>query len=223
MRIVLLAVPSLVACGLVACSSSTSPDTGQTSDAGHADAPLLFPDTGAHDARHDAARDAADDTARDGSTDATEKADVPIPYPAPHPAMPQEIDLGGPYMKAPKFVVITFAGDALAASIDDFADKVAASATYWSGTTAEYGVGPIASVLHISLNETPAASLQDSDVQSWLTSKLAGPDAGTIEGGAPWPQPDGETVYMVYYPASVTITMAGAATRSTAITATMRS
>jgi hypothetical protein len=155
------------------------------------------PDAGRHDAREAGGHDSAGDAA--GA------------YPAPHPLMPQEENLGGPVMKSPKFVIITFAGDALAAMIDDFADKVAASKTYWSGTTAEYGVGPVASVLHISLNETPNPSLTDGDVQTWLTDKLSGPDAGTLEGGAPWPQPDGETLYMVYYPAGVTI-MQGAGT-----------
>ena len=143
--------------------------------------------------------------------------DAPIPdaseaaagYPAPHPAMPQVVDLGGPVMTSPKFVVITFAGDTLAPQIDAFVDAVAASKTYWSGTTAEYKVGPIAEVLHVSLDESPSGTLADSVVQTWITGKLSGPDAGTLEGGAPWPQPDGETVYMIYYPASVSVTLEG--------------
>ena len=145
-----------------------------------------------HDAGHEAAADAAH-----------EASGVPG-YPASHPSMPQEQKGPGPIMKSPKFVIITFAGDALAPSIDDFVDKVAASATYWSGTTAEYGVGPVSSVLDITVTDTPAANLADSDVQAWLTGKLSGPDAGTLDGGAPWPQPDGETLYMIYYPDGVT-------------------
>jgi hypothetical protein len=205
MRTLALALAALV----VGCSSSSG--TEPKADASKADAPHLVLDAGAHDAKTEAAPEPKHDAGHDASKDAAQEADVAIPYPAPHPAMPQEINLGGPVMTSPKFVIVTFAGDTLATSIDDFADKVAASATYWSGTTAEYGVGPIASVLHVSLNETPAQSLLDSDVQAWLTAKLSGPDAGTLEGGAPWPQPDGETVYMIYYPATVTVTTTGGA------------
>src|SRR5579862_4263563 len=106
-------------------------------DAGKPDGTKPMPDTGARESApmETAGRDTA---AKDSATDA------PPAYPAPHPAMPQEQNLGGPVMKAPKFVVITFAGDALAGKIDDFSDKVAKSKTYWSGTTKEYGVGPVA-------------------------------------------------------------------------------
>jgi hypothetical protein len=130
-------------------------------------------------------------------------------YPAPHPPMPQVTNMGGPVMKAPKFVVITFAGDSLAAQIDDLASKVASSKTYWSGTTAEYGVGPVASVQDISVAETPTGTLTDAQVQAWLAAKLTGPEAGTLEGGAPWPQPDADTIYMIYYPSTVSISQGG--------------
>jgi hypothetical protein len=194
---------------VVGCSSSSGSSLGPKADGGAFDAPPLMFDASAHDAKADVARDAMGDATHDAAADVVAKTDAPAPYPAPHPPMPQEVNSGGPVMTAPKFVVITFAGDTLAASIDDFADKVAASTTYWSGTTAEYGVGPVASVLHVSLNETPATSLADVDVQNWLTQKLSAVDAGVLEGGAPLPQPDGETVYMIYYPASVAVTQGG--------------
>jgi hypothetical protein len=205
MRITAFAIAASL---IVGCSSSSGSSVGPKSDAGAADVPTLHLDARVADAKGDG-RGAGRDGGADAPGDTRVPDDVSVAFPAPHPAMPQEINLGGPVMTAPKFVVITFAGDTLASSIDDFADKVAASATYWSGTTAEYGVGPIGSVLHVSLNETPLASMTDADVQAWLLTKLSGPDAGTLEGGAPWPQPDGETVYMIYYPASVTITEGG--------------
>jgi len=202
MKLLRLALATLLA----GCGSSSPSTTTAKSDAHAADA-IVLPklDARPHDAR---AKDAGGDS---GHARLDAGVDAPIPYPAPHPAMPQVVSSGGPVMTAPKFVVITFAGDTLIPSVDDFVDKVAASATYWSGTTAEYGVGKIASVLHVTLNETPAANLADTDVQAWLTTKLSGPDAGTLDGGAPWPQPDGETVYMIYYPASVNITLGASA------------
>jgi hypothetical protein len=183
-------VTPLVTVVFVGCGSS-SPGATPKGDSGSPDRSVVH-DAGGHDA----------------------PADVPTTagYPAAHPAMPQVISLGGPVMTSPKFVIITFAGDALAPQIDAFADAVAASKTYWSGTTAEYGVGPVASVVHISLAETPAATLTDSEVQAFLAGELSGPDAGTLEGGAPWPQPDGETVYMIYYPDGVSVTAASGTT-----------
>jgi len=185
---------------LCACSSSSGSSTPPPIhiDAGMKDTGVKAHDAGAsHDATHDATHDAPRDAAGD------------VGYPAPHAAMPQVVNSGGPVMTSPKFVIITFAGDALAPNIDDFADKVAASSTYWHGTTAEYGVGPVASVLHISVNEAPPPTLADSDVQTWITGKLSGPEAGVLDGGAPWPQPDTNTLYMVYYPDNVSITMGG--------------
>jgi hypothetical protein len=178
---------------LLGCGSTLGE---QQNDAGAPDVRQPVPEAGGRDASSDSHDAASDSPAVAG-------------YPAAHPPMPQVKNLGGPVMKTPKFVIITFVGDTLAPSIDDFADKVAASKTYWSGTTAEYGVGPVASVLHLSVNETPDMSLADADVQTWLMGKLSGPDAGTLEGGAPWPQPDGETVYMIDYPSGVTISQGG--------------
>ncbi len=187
---------------LLGCSASSGSGAAPKVDAG-APLKISLPDAGrgGHDASASGKRDVEVSDASDSSASTT--------YPAPHPAMPQEQNAGGPVMTSPKFVIITFAGDTLAPDINDFAAKVAASSDYWSGTTAEYGVGPVASVLDISVDETPATSLQDSDVQAWLTSKLDGPDAGTLEGGAPWPQPDGNTLYMIYYPSTVAVSMGG--------------
>ena len=181
-----LVVACLLAEVIVGCGSS-SPDVTPKSDAAAPDHSV--PDSAAPDASPDVRKTAG--------------------YPAPHPAMPQVVTLGGPVMKSPKFVIVTFAGDSLAPQIDAFADAVAASKTYWSGTTAEYGVGPVAKVTHITLNETPSSSLADSDVQAWLAQELTGPDAGVLDGGAPWPAPDGDTIYMVYYPDGVSIGLGG--------------
>jgi len=178
-----------VACGSSSGGASTAGDSGVA-------------DTGTPDVVQPGA-----DSGRESGSDAM--AESGTGYPAAHPPMPQVTNLGGPVMTAPKFVIITFAGDSLAAQIDDLASKVASSKTYWSGTTSEYGVGPVASVLDISVAETPAANLADTDVQAWLAAKLTGPEAGTLEGGAPWPQPDANTIYMIYYPSGVSISQGG--------------
>jgi hypothetical protein len=126
----------------------------------------------------------------------------PPGYPAPHQAMPQGVTKMGPVMNAPKLITITFQNDTLQASIEKFGNQVALAKDYWTATTSEYGVGPLTAPNPVHLNETPASTLDDTDVQAWLASKIAG------DGGA-FPQPDGNTIYAIYYPSTTKVTMGG--------------
>jgi hypothetical protein len=114
--------------------------------------------------------------------------------------MPQAITGNGPVMTAPKVVEITFMGDTLQASIDTFVSQIVA-AKYWDGATAEYGVGALSALPAQHLAETAAASLTDAEVQQWLTTK--------INGGAGFPQPDGNTIYTIFYPSTTVVTLDG--------------
>jgi hypothetical protein len=192
--ILLAALPVVLA--FYGCGSSS--DNSGPSDSGAPDA-VDAPSTG--------------DDASEGGSD----AGADTGYPAPHSPMPQAETLNGPVMTAPKIVAITFAGDPLIPSITDFVSKTGTATSYWSGATSEYGVGPIASTTTLTYNETPAANLQDSDVQAWLTGKLnpaadAGADAqaGADGGSNPsLPPPDVNTQYVIFYPSGVTVTDQG--------------
>jgi hypothetical protein len=146
---------------------------------------------------------AGDDAADAGGGGDDAGADAAVPYPAPHPAMPQAITLGGPVMKAPKIVAISFQGDPLVAQLDTFVTQLVAATSYWSGTTAEYGVGPLTATQPVHLAETAASPLTDAQVQQCLTAK--------INGGAGFPQPDANTHYVIFYPAGVNVTSRGGA------------
>ncbi len=124
-----------------------------------------------------------------------------VGYPAPHPPMPQVVSEKGPVMTAPKLVSISFMGDTLQGDIDAFTTQIVAAKDYWSGATSEYGVGPLSALPPQHLTETPATALADADVQQWLTGK--------INGGGGFPQPDGNTLYVIYYPATTTVTLDG--------------
>ena len=89
----------LVACGSSSGAASPGPQDSGTADTamGPADAAEGGGDGGA----------GAPDAHRDSGGDA-EAGPV---YPAAHPPLPQVVNSGGPVMKSPKFVVITFAGD----------------------------------------------------------------------------------------------------------------
>ena len=130
-----------------------------------------------------------DDASDDGGTG----------YAAPHPPMPQAKTLKGPVMTAPNIVTITFQGDPLQGDIDTFVSQMVAAKTYWSGVTAEYGVGPLSATAPVHLTEAaPTSPITDAQVQGFLTAKIA--------GGGGFPQPDGNTMYAVFYPQGSDVT-----------------
>ena len=130
-------------------------------------------------------------------------ADGAVPgYPAAHTPMPQAVTLKGPVMTAPKLETITFLDDTLQAQIEKFGNDLAGAKDYWAGATSQYGVGPLTAPEPVHLDEMPAATLTDTDVQTWLTSKIAG-------GATMFPQPDANTIYTIYYPATTVVTMGG--------------
>jgi hypothetical protein len=124
------------------------------------------------------------------------------PYPAAHPAPPQVVTSGGPVLASPEIFSVFFSNDdsAFVGTLDDFGQKLGATA-YWA-TLGEYGVGP-ATGSSVQLTESATGNIDDSTIQTWLAGKLNGNDPA-------WIAPDANTVYVLYYPAGVTITNGGA-------------
>ncbi|HEV3190074.1 MAG TPA: hypothetical protein VGY54_06230 [Polyangiaceae bacterium] len=127
----------------------------------------------------------------------SDAADSHGPYPAPHPPMPQVQSQNGPVMTAPGLVPISFQGDLLAGPIDTFIAQMVANSSYWSGATAEYGVGPLTSQPTQHVAEAAPLAITDAQVQAWLTSKIL--------SGA-FPRPDSNTIYVIFYPKESVIT-----------------
>jgi len=132
--------------------------------------------------------------ASDGGSTANDAASA---FPAAHTALPLVVNEGGPVMTVPKFVAITFPGDTLATSIADFSSKIGAG-SYWSSVVSEYGVGPGTSTA-VQMTTSPAATLTDDDIQAFLKAQI----------GTTLPEPDVNTLYALYYPQGVTVTMQG--------------
>ncbi len=142
------------------------------------------------------------------STAASSTSGGPWTMEASFPPPPQVQSYGGNVLSAPNIYGILFSSDdaSTAASLADFTSKIG-STTYWTGAVSEYGVGPATAQI-ITVTDTPQASMQDSDVQSWLVSKF-----GTDPSFPTAPGPN--DVYIIYYPAGVTITLQGMASCST--------
>ncbi len=125
-------------------------------------------------------------------------------YPAPHGAVPQVVNYGGPVLKAPKLYPVFFANDdaTTVAKLTDFTQKIGAT-KYWAATTNEYGgVGPATAFAPITISETLGSVVDDSFIQSWLKGKLENADPA-------FPVADENTLFILYYPAGVTITDGG--------------
>jgi hypothetical protein len=152
-----------------------------------------------------AGSDAGEETSTTAPTkDAAVADSAPELYPAEAPPTPpQVVSQGGPVLASPKIVPVFFAGDdpTTVASLTDFANKIGQT-QYWAAITTEYGVGPATAVAPIQLTaaDTPPATLYDSQIQSWITAKLNANDPA-------WPAPDANTVYVLFYPAGVTISL----------------
>jgi hypothetical protein len=124
-------------------------------------------------------------------------------YPAPFPTPPQVESPGGPVLAAPKIVPVFFMNDdpTVTSKITDFLTKVGTT-NYWKTAGAEYGVGPASATLPIALAEAAPTTIDDSAIQLWLQYKLNTNDAA-------WPVPDKNTVYVISYPSTTTITQQG--------------
>jgi hypothetical protein len=119
-------------------------------------------------------------------------------YPAPHPPLPDLVNAAkGPVLTTPKVAFVFYPGDAREAELETFAGKVAAS-TYWSSTTAEYGVGALTYAGKFELTgETAPATISQADIHAKLASDLASGKLGV---------PDPQTIYTLVFPAGTTVT-----------------
>ena len=123
-------------------------------------------------------------------------------YPAPHPAAPQVVSSGGHVLADPVLVPVFFQGESTTNTsyLTTFFATLGGNNSYWAATTSEYGIGHATGTPAVMVNETPTGTIDDSAIQSWLAGKLNGDDPL-------FPKPDANTLYVIYYPAGVTITL----------------
>lgn len=126
---------------------------------------------------------------------------------ARHLAFPQEVWQGGAVLTAPKVVSVTFPGDSMASALDEFGQSVASS-KWWDSVRAGYcagkagpcvGDGPAG--VSAQLTTAPAAAYTDAQLQAWLEGEIT-----THALPAPDSAPVTQTIYVLYFPQSTTIT-----------------
>jgi hypothetical protein len=159
---------------------------------------------GATEAGVDAAPEAAPDSANpiEAATDASDaRADRDAAPDAFVPALPiVNNTFGGAVLAHPRLVPVVYSTDTMAPAIEDFVAKLAASA-YFTAATSEYGVGSATATPAVVITDPPPTVIQGTDIATWVAANAA----GSVDGGAAWPAPDGNTVYIVFYPDGTTI------------------
>ncbi len=121
---------------------------------------------------------------------------------ATFPSAPQVQYFGGPVLSSPVIYGVFFSSDdpTITGPLQDFTTNIGGT-DYWKAATSEYGVGPAIGKI-ITVTDTPAKNLTDAQIQTWLTGKF-----GTDPGFPATPGPN--DVYIIYYPAGITVTLQG--------------
>ena len=137
--------------------------------------------------------------------DAATSVDAPIPTDAPLANTPQTqpivMSSGGTVMAAPHIVPVFFANDAtMQATVETFLGQLAGS-SYWTAISSEYGVGALTIAPTVIATETPPTT--DTALQTLIKAHAGG------TGG--WPANTPNTLYAVFLPDGVTLTMQGSA------------
>jgi len=143
--------------------------------------------------------DASAEASSDGGSDANSGT-----YPAFTPYMPQVVSNGSSIIASPQIVTITWPGDSNASTYESFGDAIGGS-SYWTATTSEYGVGPATSGAsnHIRMTETPAASMSDADLQTFVINHA------TTASTSNWPAPSSSIIYVLYLPSTMALSVSG--------------
>ncbi len=203
----------VLAASLVASSTFALIACGARSDPLGDDTPFALPDSSLLDHKADARKPPPDSTpldapyvtkgikcVRDGGAPPVFMGDLDASFDANHPRAPQVVTLGGPTLSMPVFISITFPGDDMRDQVEDFVDSVGCT-DYWRAVASDYGVGQGVGGPHTRLPESAPTSIDDAQIQQWLASK--------IKSEPNFPQPDANTLYVIFYPAGTTITLQG--------------
>jgi hypothetical protein len=131
-------------------------------------------------------------------------------YPAFTPEMPVLQNANGATLTAPRIVTVTWPSDTNQASLQDFDDRIGASA-YWKTALTEYGIGPASSgpSNHVVVQTPPPATWAASDIDAWAQQQAGSPSTSG------WPAPDAQTVYMVFVPSTINVTDVDPSTNKT--------
>jgi hypothetical protein len=132
---------------------------------------------------------AAGDTGSDAGTSPAPPTDAG-PAAGPPTALPRVPNHGGAVIAHVKLVTITFAGFPFRAGVEAFGDWIVGS-KWLSEAGAEYGIGAGTHLAKLVVDYTPPPVVAIADIERYI-------GAGITMGV--FPQPDPDTLYVIYYP-----------------------
>ena len=115
--------------------------------------------------------------------------------------LPTVVSSGGPVLDTPRVQPIYFPDFAFQTDVDTFLAKMAAS-SYWPTVVKEYGVGDLTIRPSVVSTVSSGAALTDTDIPGLLTQVFA-------TDGAAVGTPSRDTIYLLLFPSSTTITAQG--------------
>jgi hypothetical protein len=138
-----------------------------------------------------------DSGTNDAGTDAGFDAGFPAAAHLPLPQLTNRND--GGVLTSPKIYLVFFPGDPNEAAVESFTQKmVQFPGAYWTTTTAEYGVGPLAYGGKIELTgQTAPAMTSQAEIQVFMGQQISAGTFGT---------PDPQAIYTIFYPPQTVIT-----------------
>jgi hypothetical protein len=107
---------------------------------------------------------------------------------------------GGPTIANPAFVAITFDGDDMRDSIEDFVGSVGCT-DYWRTIVSDYGINDGYMIQTAHLKDTPPALIDDTAIGTYIRAKIANNELP--------PYVPNQTLYVIYYPDATDITLQG--------------
>ena len=107
---------------------------------------------------------------------------------------------GGPTIANPAFVAITFDGDDMRDSIEDFLGSVGCT-DYWRAIVRDYGINDAWMIGTAHLKDKPPALIDDSQIGAFIRSKITSKELP--------PYVPNQTLYVIYYPDATDITLQG--------------
>lgn len=125
---------------------------------------------------------------------------MPTPYTPAYPPAPPQVQAGtGGVLSAPRVIPVFFTGDRFQAQLTSFIAAYVTTSISWQALK-EYGVGTGSAAPAVVLTQSPAAAITDDEVQSFITARI---QDGSLKV-------DAQSLVMMYYPATTTITNKGA-------------
>jgi hypothetical protein len=121
-------------------------------------------------------------------------------FDAAHPPSPQVLSAGGPVLALPVFVPVTFDGGEHRGEEEDFLGSVGCT-DYWHQVTRDYGIGDGVLGPAVHLSEAAPSDISDDQIQAWLIAKILKDPS--------FPKPDENTLYVLFYPSSTSISLQG--------------